>query len=175
MASNKAHHATGWAAGVIAAALVAHGGAGGPYQVWSLLTLVSGILGGTAPDWLEVAWWSRRHRLWIAHRTWTHWGIAWITLLAYSYLALGHQLWAPMLFGFAAGGIMHLLADWPNPLGIPWIVGRHSLNLWKSGRCDLIVIAAAWIGALMVSDHVFFKNVHSLKVLAFVKSLSMWS
>lgn len=175
MASNKAHHATGWAAGVVAAALVVHAGAGGPYQVWSLLTLVSGILGGTAPDWLEVAWWSRRHRLWITHRTWTHWGIAWITLLAYSYLALGHQLWAPMLFGFAVGGVMHLLADWPNPLGIPWIVGRHSLNLWKSGRCDLIVIAAAWIGALMVSDHVFFKNVHSLKVLAFVKSLSMWS
>ena len=56
-----------------------------------------------------------------------------------------HPLAAP-LFGFACGGLMHLLADWPNPLGVPWIWRRHSLNLWKSGRCDLIVVAAAWGG-----------------------------
>ena len=121
MASNKAHHATGWAAGVIAAALVAHADAGGPYQVLSMLAFVMGALGGTAPDWLEVAWWARTHRLWITHRTWTHWGLAWIALLVYTYLQLPHHLWAPPLFGFAAGGIMHLLADWPNPLGVPWI------------------------------------------------------
>ncbi|MEO6351976.1 MAG: metal-dependent hydrolase [Burkholderiaceae bacterium] len=175
MASNKAHHATGWAAGVIAAALAVRAGAGGPYHVWSLLTLAAGILGGTAPDWLEVAWWSRRHRLWITHRSWTHWGVAWSALLAYSYRALEHRFWAPMLMGFAAGGIMHLLADWPNPLGVPWIVGRHSLKLWKSGRCDIFVIAPAWIAAVIVGDFVFFKNVHSLKALAIVKSLSMWS
>lgn len=175
MASNKAHHATGWAAGIIAAALVAQTGAGGPYHLWSLLALVAGILGGTAPDWLEVAWWSRRHRLWITHRSWTHWGIAWLALLAYSYQALGHRAWAPLPFGFAAGGVMHLLADWPNPLGVPWLVGRHSLSLWKSGRCDIFVIAASWLAALIVSDHVFFQNVHSLKMVAFVKSLSMWS
>lgn len=56
------------------------------------------------------------------------------------------------LFGFACGGLMHLLADWPNPLGVPWILQRHSLNWWKSGRCDLIVVAAAWIGALWVAQ-----------------------
>ncbi|RDJ99347.1 hypothetical protein DLM46_29425, partial [Paraburkholderia lacunae] len=44
-------------------------------------------------------------------------------------------------FGFACGGLMHLLADWPNPLGVPWIAGRHSLNLWNSGHCDLIVLS----------------------------------
>jgi hypothetical protein len=173
MASNKAHHATGWAAGVIAAALVTQAGAGGAYHLWSLAAFVAGVFGGTAPDWLEVAWWSRRHRLWITHRTWTHWGIAWMALLGYSYLALGRQSWAPVGFGFAAGGIMHLLADWPNPMGVPWIAGRHSLRLWKSGRCDFIVIAAAWIAAAAVGDHVFFSNAHSLKMLAFVKTLPM--
>jgi membrane-bound metal-dependent hydrolase YbcI (DUF457 family) len=171
MASNKAHHATGWAAGVIAAALVAHAGAGGPFQIVSFLTFVAGVLGGTAPDWLEVAWWSRRHRLWITHRTWTHWGIAWLGLLAYSYLALQVEFWAPLLFGFACGGVMHLLADWPNPLGVPWIIGRHSLKLWKSGRCDVIVVTASWLVAGFVADHVFFEDVHTHKALAFVRSL----
>ena len=171
MASNKAHHATGWAAGVIAAALVAHAGAGGPYHVWTAVTFLTGVLGGTAPDWLEVAWWSRQHRLWITHRTWTHWGVAWIALLGYAYVELPYAWWAPALFGFAAGGIMHLLADWPNPLGVPWIFGRHSLNLWKSGRCDVIVVGAAWLIAALVADHIFFQDVHTLKALAFVKTL----
>ena len=160
MASNKAHHATGWAAGVIAAALVVQAGAGGPYQVWSFLTVLMGMFGGTAPDWLEVAWWTRKRRLWLTHRTWTHWGLAWIALLIYSWLALKHHLWAPLLFGFACGGIMHLLADWPNPTGIPWIAGRHSLKLWKSGECDMLVVAPAWLAALAVADHVFFHSAH---------------
>ncbi|WP_300758384.1 metal-dependent hydrolase [Janthinobacterium sp.] len=160
MASNKAHHATGWAAGVIAAAVVAHLGAGGPYQVLSVLAFLMGALGGMAPDWMEVAWWARTHKLWITHRTWTHWGLAWIALLAYSYLQLPHHAWAPPLFGFAAGGIMHLLADWPNPLGVPWIFRRHSLRWWKSGRHDLIVIITAWLAATVVADHVFFDGVH---------------
>ena len=175
MASTKAHHASGWAAGVIAAALVVQAGASGPYHVWGWLTLVTGIVGGTAPDWLEVAWWSRRHRLWITHRTWTHWGLAWIGLLAYSYLTLKHHVWAPLLFGFAAGGLMHLLADWPNPMGIPWIVGRHSLKLWKSGNCDCFVVGPAWIAAVIVVDHVFFRSVHTFMLAAFVRSLPIWS
>jgi hypothetical protein len=46
---------------------------------------------------------------------------------------------------------MHLLADWPNPLGVPWIWKRHSLNLWKSGRCDLLVVGLAWVAACFVA------------------------
>ena len=61
---------------------------------------------------------------------------------------------AAPLFGFACGGLMHLLADWPNPLGVPWIWRRHSLNLWKSGRCDLIVVAAAWAAHCGSRSHV---------------------
>ncbi|MGJ7916970.1 metal-dependent hydrolase [Massilia sp. LXY-6] len=160
MASNHAHHATGLAAGLIAAVLVYHAGAGGPYQAWSVLAAITGSAGGTAPDWLEVAWWSRKRKLWITHRTLTHWGIGWFALLACSFLALNRVPWAPLPFGFAAGGIMHLLADWPNPLGVPWLMGRHSLNLWKSGRCDVIVIALAWALAFVVADRVLAHDGH---------------
>lgn len=156
MASHNAHHSTGLAAGLIAAVLVFHAGASGPYYVASILAFLSGAAGGTAPDWLEVAWWTKKRSLWITHRTLTHWGIGWVTLLIYSYLSLGNAYWAPVAFGFAAGGIMHLLADWPNPLGIPWILGRHSLNFWKSGKCDMVVITIAWTAAISVCDRICF-------------------
>ncbi|MEK6348491.1 MAG: metal-dependent hydrolase [Burkholderia sp.] len=153
MASHNAHRATGWAAGLIAAALVWQAGAAGAWHVGSLTAFLGGVAGGTAPDWLEVAWWSRKRRLWIKHRTATHWGIGWIALLWFADRAVAAQhAWAPPLFGFACGGLMHLLADWPNPLGVPWILQRHSLNWWKSGRCDLIVVAVAWIGALWLAQ-----------------------
>ena len=50
-----------------------------------------GVIGGTAPDWLEVAWWTRRKRLWITHRTLTHWGVGWLALLYWSYTSLGRM------------------------------------------------------------------------------------
>ncbi|MBN3802032.1 metal-dependent hydrolase [Paraburkholderia sp. Ac-20336] len=161
MASSKAHHATGFAAGVIAAAIVARG-SGGLLHPGVLLSFIAGVAGGTAPDWLEVAWWSRARRLWITHRTLTHWGLAWLALLVLSYRSLGHSLYAAPAFGFACGGLMHLLADWPNPLGVPWIAGRHSLNLWNSGHCDLIVVAASWAAAWLIGDHVLLHGAHGL-------------
>jgi membrane-bound metal-dependent hydrolase YbcI (DUF457 family) len=151
MASHSAHRATGWAAGMIAAVLVARAGAAGIWNIGSLAAFAAGVAGGTAPDWLEVAWWSRTRRLWIAHRSATHWGLGWALALIYAYHFLGHAhpLAAPV-FGFACGGLMHLLADWPNPLGVPWIWRRHSLNWWKSGSCDVLVVALAWAGAACV-------------------------
>jgi len=161
MASSKAHHATGFAAGVIAAAIVARS-SGGLFHAGVLLSFIAGVAGGTAPDWLEIAWWSRARRLWITHRTLTHWGIAWLALLVLSYRSLGHSLYAAPAFGFACGGLMHLLADWPNPLGVPWIARRHSLNLWNSGHCDLIVVAASWAVAWLIGDHVLLHGTHEL-------------
>jgi hypothetical protein len=162
MASSKAHHATGWAAGIISATLAARYGAGGPFHLWTWLTFAAGVAGSTAPDWLEVAWWSRKRRLWITHRTATHWGVGWVALLALSWHALGHHPLAAPAFGFACGGLMHLLADWPNPLGVPWVVGRHSLNLWNSGHCDLIVVGASWAAAWFVLGHVGLPGMSAL-------------
>ncbi|KWR89053.1 metal-dependent hydrolase [Cupriavidus sp. IDO] len=164
MASSKAHHATGWAAAVIFAAVVAKRGDGGWHWA-SAAGFVAALLGSTAPDWLEVAWWSKSRRLWITHRTLTHWGIAWVGLLVGAYRALGTHALAAPAFGFACGGVMHLLADWPNPLGVPWIAGRHSLNWWNSGRCDLFIVAASWLIALAVSDDLWFHWRHSLELI----------
>ncbi len=54
--------------------------------------------------------------------------------------------------------MIHLLADWPNSLGVPWIGARHSLNLWTSGHCDLIVVASAWLALLAVADNYWFHH-----------------
>ena len=157
MASTAAHRSTGWAVGIIAAAVVflrVHD----PYHAWAIATLLCGYAGGTAPDWLENAWWSRHggRQLWITHRSWTHWGVAWVTLLTISYLALARTPLAAPAFGFAAGGIMHLLADWPNPLGVPWLLTkRHSLHWWKSGRCDYLIILTMWSVAAATADQVW--------------------
>jgi hypothetical protein len=169
MASNKAHHASGWAAGVIAAAVVGKTGAAGPYLLGIALAFAGGVVGGTAPDWLEVAWWSRSRKLWITHRTLTHWGVAWIALLAGSYHFLHVHPIASAAFGFACGGLMHLLADWPNPLGVPWIARRHSLNWWNSGHCDALIVGAAWLGALALVDHVWFHGAYSHRLMQTVR------
>ena len=158
MASTAAHRSTGWAVGVIAAA-IASLRLTDPHHVWTIATLLCAYAGGTAPDWLENAWWSRRgaRKLWIAHRSWTHWGVAWLSLLFVSYWAMKRTPLAAPAFGFAAGGIMHLLADWPNPLGVPWLLTkRHSLHWWKSGRCDYLIIVAAWSAALVIADQVWW-------------------
>lgn len=170
MASTAAHRSTGWAVGVIAAAIVSRQFSD-PYHLWAIVTLLFAYAGGTAPDWLEIAWWSRRggKRLWITHRSWTHWGLAWIALLVFSYRALGRAPMAAPAFGFAAGGVMHLLADWPNPLGVPWLLTqRHSLQWWKSGRCDYLIIITAWLSALAIADHVWWHGVvrHQIGVVA---------
>jgi hypothetical protein len=169
MASKKAHHATGFSAGVIAAAVVARLGGDDLFHIGVLLSFIAGVAGSTAPDWLELAWWSRARRLWITHRTLTHWGVGWGVLFAVSYHWIGRSIYAAPAFGFACGGVMHLLADWPNPLGVPWIARRHSLNLWKSGHCDLIVVAGSWVVAWFVGMHVWMHGVGGVSVLRYLR------
>ncbi|MFL9909431.1 metal-dependent hydrolase [Paraburkholderia sp. RL17-337-BIB-A] len=169
MASKKAHHATGFSAGVIAAAIVARLGGDDLFHIGVLLSFIAGVAGSTAPDWLELAWWSRARRLWITHRTLTHWGVGWGVLFAVSYHWIGRSIYAAPAFGFACGGVMHLLADWPNPLGVPWIARRHSLNLWKSGHCDLIVVAGSWVVAWFVGMHVWVHGVEGVSVLRYLR------
>lgn len=175
MASTKAHHITGWSAGLTAAALVAHAGAGGFYYEWCVLALLAGISGGTAPDWLELAWWHPRKRLWCTHRTITHWGVAWVGALVYSYLLLNTAWWAPPVFGFALGGVTHLLGDWVNPRGVPWILRRHSLNLWTSGRCDVFFVVPCWLGAFLAADYTWWNLSHAHWMLAQIRSMPFCS
>jgi len=176
MASKKAHQASGVASGLLAAAIVVKAGAAGPYYLLALGALIAGALGGTAPDWMEIAWWRSKkkrgaQRLWITHRTITHWGIAWVTLLYYSYAQLGTLWWAPVAFGFAAGGIMHLLTDWPNPMGVPWIYRRHSLGMWRSGHLESMVIVLSWGLCAVLADNLLFDSVNTVRFIKFVPEL----
>ena len=175
MASRMAHVATGWAAGVMAAAVVSHAGFAGPYYVWCIAALVAGIVGGSAPDALERRFWSPKGGLWIRHRTATHWGLGWLGFLLYSYHLLATHNWAAILLGYAAGGVMHLAIDSPNPMGVPWVYRRVSLNLWASGERDFVVIAGAWIAALILCDVLWFKALHIGHLARFVRSLPVFS
>lgn len=174
MASHKAHYAMGVSSGVIAASLVQHAGAAGPYYFWCLIALLAGIAGGNAPDYLEKAPIGKK-RLWITHRTLTHWGIGWIGLLVYSFWMLESAWWAPAALGYAIGGVSHLCADAPNPLGIPWIYRRHSLKLWKSGRCDIIPVSASWILAFFTADYVFWNLTHTYWAIESLRSIPFCS
>ena len=135
------HRLTGIAAGCLAAAIL--------YPLlrdMSLVAIPAGYVGGTAPDWLEIAHaeFSPQQQRWvrqsvIPHRTITHWWPLWLALLVgvmvwpvHAWIIApglfnGHSLFtlnlAPILravvAGFTAGGIMHLIMDVPNPSGIP--------------------------------------------------------
>lgn len=165
----------GWSTGVFCAAYVFHKGASGHYYLWSVLSFFFAKLGSTAPDWLEIAWWSRKKRLWLPHRSLTHWGVAWAALLYFAATQVSAATpWASLLFGFAVGGLTHLLADWPNPLGVPWLYRRHSLGLWKSGAKDLFIVIASWLSTLAYVDEVWFFSVHGKNlILAMVRHLEM--
>jgi membrane-bound metal-dependent hydrolase YbcI (DUF457 family) len=176
MASKRAHRASGIAAGLLAAAIVVKAQAGGPYYLLALLSALAGAWGGTAPDWMEIAWWRSKTkyrgaaRLWINHRTLTHWGIPWVILLIYSYVSLNSVWWAPVAFGFAAGGMMHLLTDWPNPMGVPWIWRRHSLSMWRSGNLETMVIVLTWVGCALGADVVLAGGENTMRLVAFVSA-----
>lgn len=144
------HHATGAISGIGAATYL------GLFQpdtaLPAALCVLAGWHGGVFPDAVEHI----RGRYWIAHRTITHWVPLWLALMAWLVMhpysaTLPHPiLLYPALLGFACGGITHLLFDWPNPTGIPWLHPwkRHSLKLWKSGQADLalVMLWAAMIG-----------------------------
>ncbi|MFX8211254.1 hypothetical protein ABTK89_19585, partial [Acinetobacter baumannii] len=54
MASNAAHHATGWAAGVIAATFVAQASHTSLEHLGPIVAFCAAVAGSTAPDWMEV-------------------------------------------------------------------------------------------------------------------------
>lgn len=108
------------------------------------------ILGSTAPDYLEIR--KPSGGTMIRHRTITHWLPLWVLLFAYGCVSIGainspipiplpNTLFAEAIVGFAIGGLLHLLFDIPNPMGIPILTPyrRVSLNLWRSGKAEWLI------------------------------------
>ncbi len=146
------HHATGLAGGTLVAGAVHLLHPGIP-----LVDLIAiggaGWFGGVAPDHLEYLPFVRIP--WVPHRTLTHWGVLWVAGLATSLYVFVHAptVVPATVLGFAFGGCLHLLFDWPNPTGVPWILPvpswRHSLHLWRSGEHDLALSITMITAALV--------------------------
>lgn len=146
------HHITGLAAGVFVAGLL-HDIE--PVLAWPVLLAiaVAGWFGGVAPDHLEYLPIIRVP--WVPHRTFTHWGVLWVAVFVLAVWSFHHAagLVPAALLGFTVGGLVHLVCDWPNPTGIPWIWptsnARHSLRLWRSGQHDFLISAGSVAAAIM--------------------------
>ncbi|MFW6343082.1 MAG: metal-dependent hydrolase [Halothiobacillaceae bacterium] len=130
------HQISGVAAGLVVGALLWPDIPG----YWLVGLVPAAMAGAVAPDRLE--WAPLGSGRWIAHRTWTHWWPIWVGLLLVGLHAPLPALGAALLLAFAAGGLIHLLGDWPNPTGIPiWTpLRRHSLNWWRSGEREWLMV-----------------------------------
>lgn len=119
----------------------------------SLLSMFFIIIGATAPDWMEIR--KANGGTVIKHRWITHWAVLWVAAFIGSYylfqnptvLIKGYSINIPdfisiSLLAFSAGGLLHLLVDLPNPMGVPIITPnmRFSLHLWKSGKQEYLLV-----------------------------------
>jgi membrane-bound metal-dependent hydrolase YbcI (DUF457 family) len=132
--TRNGHRFVGVACGLVVSALLyRHIGIDG------LAALPAGAIGGNAPDSLE---WIKRGKVrWCAHRTITHWWPWWLIAAIVAIMHLP-SLWSAALLGYAIGGLSHLLFDWPNATGIPFLHpwDRRSLRLWNSGEMEWILL-----------------------------------
>lgn len=155
--TNNGHHLVGLGVAV-ASGLLAHRYG---LSLGNILMFCAALVSGAnAPDWMEISSAKRDWKgVWrrtsvIAHRTWTHWLPLWVAMLGFG-LYLGWNLvwFAPALVGFSLGGLLHLLVDLPNPMGIPIVhpwKRRTSLKWWKSGENEALLIIGAWLPATLM-------------------------
>lgn len=153
------HLGTGWAIGLANATWLTTINLPEPIYLWPILGFLFVIPGSTAPDWMEIVKWSPeggRSSL-LKHRTWTHYPWFWLAPLIWSFLNFDLG-WPILLWSFCLGGITHLIVDFPNPMGIPlkWPTKkRTSLNLWKSGQAEPIIVGSFFAGSGAYAIHIF--------------------
>lgn len=135
------HHATGFISGFLAASFL-YKVSGSPL-ILSFIAVPFAWWGGLFPDSSEFLLGVR----WVRHRTVTHWVPLWVlALLAAIGFPFGEGLVAiatqAAMVGFTVGGLTHLLFDWPNPRGIPFLTPwrHHSLDLWNSGKREIYLV-----------------------------------
>lgn len=136
--TGKGHRLTGVGAGFFAAAFVHVLGYNYTAEIIAGLAAASST---TVPDWIEIPTYKKgvRTGTLIPHRTITHWPILWLGLMyvAFHYL---EPYPAAIALGVCIGALAHILADAPNPMGIPmlWPHKRVSIfgGLWRSGEFE---------------------------------------
>lgn len=142
------------------------------YNFSPLLAVGAFLIGVTAPDWLELR--RKSGGTLIKHRTITHWLPVWVFMFitAFFFREISSKFNISELFifnsvnvyyyissffiGFSLGGLLHLLTDIPNPMGIPILTPnrRFSFKLWNSGKYEvaitfvLFIITMSYVGVL---------------------------
>ena len=146
------------------------------------IAAIGTILGAKAPDYLEI----RRKvkdsknkvigtKTLITHRTITHWLPLWIIAFLFFLIQFEQSYFSyfqdynfntnkitnyisSFLLGYTIGGLLHLITDLPNPMGIPIIhpKKRFSLNLWKSGKMEFIIVLGILLFSLEYSNIIQF-------------------
>ena len=153
-------------------------------HIASFIACIVLLSGATAPDWLEIR--KKTGGTVITHRTITHWLPLWIGLLLFSnYMMVNSNLdimgysihlnayISSAIFGFAVGGLLHLAVDFPNPMGIPIFTPYHrlSLNLWKSGKNEALLISIIGIFSFFyVGTSMGVVEINVSKIIDFLKS-----
>lgn len=117
--------------------------------------LLGCLAGARSPDHLEGELLGMRL---IAHRTVTHWLPVWLALAGLSlWLAVRFSLPGYLIFGYALGGLLHVLGDLLTPMGVPLLspTRRQSLHLVHGLGGELAVVALSLgIGVLAWSPRV---------------------
>lgn len=151
--SPTGHNLTAAALGAAAAyPLYLHGD-----PLTAALWFAGAMLGGRAPDWMELFRWEGgiRYSL-IPHRTLTHWPPLWLGLLIAA-LVLVPEAYREPAVAFVAAGWLHLLLDFLTPSGVPLLnpFGRRvSLRVYRAGAFlpETAIVLGTWglaLGALM--------------------------
>ena len=109
------------------------------------LAIPAVVLGATAPDWLE--WLLTLSGRPVKHRTVTHTTIYWV-LAAFLLLFTTKDGVLLHLFGFALGGLSHVLADACTVSGVPffpWSTRRFHLfgGRLRTGQPAEVILSAA--------------------------------
>lgn len=131
---------------------------------FSFLCAFVAISGATAPDWLEIR--KKSGGTVIPHRTITHWVLLWIIALfcgfyftqfsfvqenmfeSFPYLT---TVIGMIIISFSLGGILHLITDFPNKMGIPifFYNKRYCLSIWKSGKNEQFLITMTYVSSIL--------------------------
>lgn len=141
--TGKGHRLTGIGAGFFAAALVHTLGFNYTAEVFAALAAASST---TLPDWIEIPVHKKGMRAGtlIPHRTITHWPPLWLGLMYFAFYYL-EPYYAATLIGICVGAITHILADAPNPMGVPWFWPHKRVSilggLWRSGQFEKTITA----------------------------------
>ncbi|MFV9473171.1 metal-dependent hydrolase [Advenella sp. RU8] len=163
--TGKGHRLTGLGAAFIAAAIAKTAGLDVLLQTASaLFAAVSTSL----PDWIEIPYYRKgaRKGSLIKHRTYTHWPWFWVGLIYWAFSIKGFE--GATMIGAATGALTHILADAPNPMGIPWIHPRQRISFgkkgwWRSGRYETVLVSlftvfGVSIWTLVNPDNAFAKG-----------------